>query len=103
VFNGFTKLGSDAPGIKTKLIEVTTPDSGVSSQLTNHGITGKIIGYTIVCEAIDNKLIKPFDTTTSNSNYTAYVTTTSCSGASDWTANSNVANSSLRFYITYTE
>jgi hypothetical protein len=99
--NGFTKLGSDAPAIKTKLIEVTTPASGLSAQNTAHGITGTIIGYTIVCEANDNKLIKPFDSVTAASNYTAYVTTTLCSRSSDYTTNSNIANSPLRFYITY--
>jgi hypothetical protein len=102
--NGFTKLGSDAPAIKTKLIELTTPASGSSSGISVHGITGTIIGYSIVCKAVDNKLIKPFDTTTAASNYTAYVTTTSVSyGFTDFTTNSNVANSPLRFYITYIE
>jgi hypothetical protein len=99
--DGYTKLGSDAPAIKTKLIEVTTPASVLSAQNTPHNITGTTISCEIICEAVDNKYIKPFDVTTLVSNYTAYVTTTQCSRTSDYTTNTNISNSPLRFYITY--
>lgn len=101
--NGFTKLGSDAPAIKTKMIEITTPASGNSGAASSHFITGTIISYDIVIEAVDNKFIKPFETVTPASNYTAHVTTTSVVYSSDYTTNTNIANSQLRCYITYIE
>jgi hypothetical protein len=102
--NGFTKLGSDAPAIKTKMIEITTPASGISGAASSHFITGTIISYDIVIEAVDNKFVKPYNTQGfSNSDYDAHVTTTSISYSGDYTTNTNIANSPLRCYITYIE
>ena len=61
VVNGFTKLGNDAPAIKTKKITGTTPSTVLTLGSYPHGLTkSKILGYQMIVESgADNILIPP--------------------------------------------
>jgi len=61
VVNGYTKLGNDAPAIKQKKIEGTTPSTVLTLGNYPHGLTkSKILGYQMIVESgADNILIPP--------------------------------------------
>ncbi|AXE20394.1 hypothetical protein DR864_22935 [Runella rosea] len=108
--NGFTKLGSDAPAIKQKLITgFNTPSSEGASRLMPHGLTpSKILSVNIFVEAVESFSGLLYQTPpnyvgSAEMLYSYAVTPTNIELTLTNTTSGNILSKPIKVFITYME
>ncbi len=99
--NGYTKLGSDAPAIRTKKIVVNTPATQGAVLWIPHGLTGtKILSVQMMVEYVPGQFV-PDNYNVSGYYLRWYVAGANISVETVAASSANILNKQMKVFITY--